>query len=151
MNGMTKLETLIDALDQSDILYIETASELQPAKVMRQDGCYAIFFDETRFASDPDRFVALAHEKGHCEAGAVYTLLSPMETRGRCEAAAWRRAVLNELPFDRLMQAFESCKTADGVALHDLADALDVTPEFILRAIGLYTCLGKQILQSDDT
>jgi len=50
------------------------------------------------------------------------------------------------LPFDELMEAFEACKTIDGVTIYDLSEYLEIPPNFIIRAIDTYVRLGKQIL-----
>ena len=142
---MTKYESLLDIIDQSDIVYIETDSENQPAKAMRnEDGC-AIFFNEQEFKTTATRLIALAHEKGHCDSRAFYSIHTPLITREICERRAWRRAILDQLPFDKLMEAFEACKTADRVTVFDLSEYLDLPEDFIIRAIEDYMQMGKQI------
>lgn len=142
---MTNFETLVDNIEHEDIMYIERKSDKQPAKSMRMDGDDAIFFDESAFKTEEERFVALAHEKGHCDSGAFYTFHAPLITKGFCERRAWRRAILEQLPFDKLMEAFEACKTVDGVSVYDLAEHLGVTSDFVNRAINEYICLGKKL------
>jgi len=140
---MTKYEWLQDRVARSPVLFVPVQSERIPAQSMRMDGECAIFFDESAFETDAERAVALSHEKGHCDAGAFYTLLAPFETRGRCEQRAWRRSVFELTPFDELMKAFGACATADGVTAHDLAEYLDTTADFVLRAIEIYVRLGE--------
>jgi len=143
---MTRLETLLDSIEQSDIFYVETESDRQPAKSQRDENDYAIFFNEYAFETSSERFVALAHEKGHCDSGAFYNIHTPLITREFCERRAWRHAILDHLPFDKLMDAFEACKTADGVTVFDLSEYLDLSEDFIIQAIEDYIRMGKQIL-----
>lgn len=143
---MTRYEKQLDRVHGSAVLFERTEDEVLPAVSMRMRDRCAIFFDENAFDSDAERIVALAHEMGHCDSGAFYTLLTPYETKGRCEAKAWKRAVADLLPFDALMDAYDACRTAEGVTAHDLAEHLDVTPEFILKAVEIYTALGKKLL-----
>jgi len=143
---MTKYEKLVDALENSDIFCLTTESTEIPAQSMHIDKDYAIFFNEAAFETEADRFEALSHEKGHCDTGAFYKLCTPLLTKGYCERRAWRRTILDNLPFDELMEAFDACRTYEGVTICDLADYLDLSPNFINRAIEEYIRMGKQIL-----
>lgn len=143
---MTKYEKLQDSIELSDVCYVQTDKARIPVQsIHTKEGC-AIFFDEKAFSSDAERTVALAHEKGHCDSGAFYTINTPNETRGRCEKRAWKRAVMELIPFDELIDAFNACRTADGVSVHDLAEHFEVTTDFIIRAVEQYLRMGKQIL-----
>lgn len=140
---MTNYEKILDNINSSDILYIKKRSHQIPAKSFRDEFGCAIFFDESAFETEAERFVALAHEKGHCDSGAFYNIHSVFETYGRCERRAWRQAVFEHLPLEKFMNAIEACKTFEGVNIYDLADFLDVTDEFIIKAIQEYICVGK--------
>lgn len=143
---MTKHEKVLDGIRQSDILYVETRAEKIPAQSIKMEGECAIFFDEKAFETDAERAVALAHEKGHCDSGAFYTIHTPFETRGRCEHRAWKHAIVDLVPLDELMDAFEACRTAEGVTTYDLADYLGVTDDFVVRAVEQYVRWGELIL-----
>jgi len=143
---MTRYEKLLDRVHESGIRFERTKDALLPAVSMPMHEHGAIFFDEKGFESDAERLVALAHDKGHCDAGAFYTLSTPYETKGRCEQKAWKRAVAELIPFDVLMDAFDACRTAEGVSVHDLAEHLGVTPDFVVRAVEQYERWGNQIL-----
>lgn len=115
-------------INNSDILYFTTASDKLPAQSRRIEDDYAIFFNETFFDTESERYIALAHEKGHCDSGALYNIDTSLMTRRWCERRAWRWTILNQLPLDELMGAFEACRTSEGVSIHDLADYLDIEP-----------------------
>lgn len=140
---MTKLEALVDAIEQDDILYIEMESGTLPAKAIRINEEEAIIINQEAFTTDAERFGALAHEKGHCDTGAFYTEYAPLITRGQCERRAWRSAILEQLPFGELLQAFNACKTFDGISVYDVAEYLDLPQEFIERAVIEYLRLGE--------
>lgn len=144
---MTRYEEILADIEQDDdIMFFETKSKKQPAKSMRMGQDCAIFFNESAFETDADRFTGLVHEDGHCISGAFYGVNTPFETKERCEQRAWRRGIQKYLPFDDLMDAFEACKTVDGVILDDLAKYLSMPTDFVTRAIELYGQLGKMIL-----
>lgn len=140
---MTKLELLLDAIEQDDILYIEMESGTLPAKAIRINEEEAIIINQEAFTTDAERFVALAHEKGHCDTGAFYTEHAPLITRARCEHRAWRRAIIEHLPFETLREALELCKTAEGVSIYDVAEHLEVPPDFVELAITHHISLGE--------
>jgi len=142
---MTRYEQLLNDIDESEILYIETTSTKQPAKSMRDAGDYAIFMNERAFKAEDERLEALMHEKGHCDSGAFYSVYTPLITRARCECRAWRRAVLDNLPFEVLEEACEACKTAEGIDICDVSDYLDMPASFIDRACEEYKLMGKEI------
>jgi len=142
---MMRYEKLLDEIEQGNTFLVQTKSDRQPAKSMRMGRDCAIFFDESAFETNAERFVALAHEKGHCDSGIFYNIHTPLQTRGRCEYLAWKWAVIEYLPFDKLIEAVHACKTAEGVSAHELAEYLEITADFLALAIDTYICLGKQI------
>lgn len=143
---MTKYERLVDEAVKDGIILIRSESERQPAKSMPDEDDYAIFFNESAFDSEVERTIAFAHEKGHCNTGAFYTIHTPYETKRRCENRAWKSAVVDLVPFDELMKAFDACRTVDGISVYDLADYLAVTTDFVYMAIEQYVICGKLIL-----
>lgn len=146
LSAMTRYEQLIADIVCDDIMLIETKSNILPAHSMRMDQDYAIFFNEVAFGISAEKYIALAHEKAHCDTGALYSICTPMMTRGCCEQRAWRRTVVDRLPLDRLIDAFEACKTLEGVTVYSLSEYLDMPEAFIVYAIELYTTMGKEIL-----
>lgn len=143
---MTNFETLLSKVEESDIIFINSDSEIQPAKTMHLGDDCAIFLNESAFETDAVRFTVLAHEKGHCDSGAFYSAHTPLITREWCENRAWRRAVLDNLPYEKLTDAISACRTEDGIDIISLAEHLSMTPDFVLRAIGVYGRLGKEVL-----
>ena len=142
---MTKFEKLMDCVVNSDISYLKTAYKPLPAQSVRVKGSSAIVFNEEAFETDAEKYVALAHEKAHCDGNIFYTTNSPLLTRGYCERHAWRRTILDVLPFDRLMTAVETCKGADGLTLHDLSECLDLPCDFVEFALQEYICMGESL------
>ena len=144
---MTKYENYLDVISNDEtVSLIEDDSTRLPAASFPCGKISCIFFNGKHFETDAERLVALAHENGHCGCGAFYTIHTPFETRGRCEHKAWKRAIFDLVPFDTLMDAFDACRTADGVSEYDLADYLGVTPEFVLRSAEEYSRLGMMIM-----
>ncbi len=76
----------------------------------------------------------LAHELGHCETGAFYSLDSAAETRGRCENRANRWAIKTLVPADELLSALQGGITD----LWALAEHFDVTEDFMSKAVDYY-------------
>lgn len=143
---MTEFEILTSIIDSSDLLFFPINSDKMPAHSLRMEGDCAIFFNESAFDTDAERFIALAHEKAHCDTGMFYSIHTPLMTRGKCERRAWRRTILDQLPFDRLMDAFEACRTEGGVTVYELAEYLGLPPAFVLLAAEEYLCMGKELL-----
>ena len=141
---MTKYERLQDDIENSETIYVERESDIAPAIAIKYGGNYGIFFDESAYETTAERRIALAHEKAHCDTGAVYSVSSPEMTWRVCEARAWRRTIQDVMPFDELVEVFERCVYADGLDVYELAEKLDVTPEFAKRAIEHYHKRGKR-------
>lgn len=127
---MTRYEKLLDRIQQSEI-YFDEANDKVPAASLTIKRRSVIFFNEKAFETEAEKTVALAHEKGHCDSGAFYTVHTPFETRGRYERRAWKCAVMELIPFNELMGAVDACRTAEGISVHDLAEHFGLTPDFI--------------------
>jgi hypothetical protein len=142
---MTKYEQLIDLVCESDIFYIENGSGLTPAHSVCVGGKYGIFFNRGAFGTDAERRVALAHEKAHCDTGSLYSVYAPMITRAQCENRAWKRTILDVMPFgDEFIKEFERCVYADGLDIYEFAEKLGITPEFAKQAIEYYHADGMR-------
>ena len=136
---MTKYEKLLDCVCESEIAYMTTASETIVSQSIRIEGDYGIFFNESAFDTTAERRVALAHEKAHCDTGAMYSVYAPLITKAQCENRAWKRTIHDIIPLDdELKRVFERCIYADGLDIYELAEKLEVTPEFATRAIEYY-------------
>ena len=132
---MTKFETALADAEAADILYIRTASERQPAKAISDEYGGAIFMNEAYYLTAAERHTALAHERGHLDSGAMYSFDTPLITMEQCEYRAWKRAVMEALPFADMLSAYESGFTE----VWQLAEYFDVTEDFIRRAAEIYT------------
>ena len=135
---MTKYEKKIAEIEQADIFLCETRSEDLPAKSFRDDDLFTILINESAFSTEAERYVALSHEKTHCDLGTFYTVNTPFMTQEWLEQKTWRHQIEEELPFDILDAAFWCCRTMDGVAYEDVAEHLSTTPDFIARAVEHY-------------
>lgn len=95
---------------------------------------YAIAIDPSKVISTADENVKLAHELGHCMTKAIYSRLTPLETRERCEHKANAWAIKQLIPWEELKIAFRN-------GLHDtweLTEYFDVTPDFMQLALDYY-------------
>jgi Zn-dependent peptidase ImmA (M78 family) len=80
----------------------------------------------------------LAHELGHHYTGAYYSLDTPLQTWGRCEAKADAWMVKALCPLKRLKAAIrDGCRT-----YYELSEELDVSEDVIRKAIDYYTRRG---------
>lgn len=95
-------------------------------------GC-AIVIDPNKVVSSADEVTKAAHEIGHCETGAFYTINS-LETRSRCEYRADKWAVKKLLPRDELTEAMKNGYTE----VWQLAEYFNVNEDLIKKAIWIY-------------
>ena len=131
---MTKFEELLSEIEESEIFYIDSTSQKNPAKTIKLDDDYAIIINAAAFTTQAERLVALAHEKGHCDTGAVYNSATPLITRGMCELRANKKATYNLIPLDELIAA---CRNPWN-DVWDLAEHFEVTEDFMRYAMELY-------------
>ena len=68
---------------------------------------YSIAIDPAKITSAADQKVKLAHELGHCMTKAIYSRLTPLETRERCEHKANAWAIQQLTPWTGLYLAVE--------------------------------------------
>lgn len=83
--------------------------------------------------------VLLAHELGHIQTNACYGLHSPLSARRYCERQADRWAIKALVPLGELLDSYKS----GNETIQDLADAFDVTEEFMQKALEFY-CSSMQ-------
>lgn len=99
--------------------------------------CY-IAIDPFSIQSMADGMVKAAHEIGHCETRSFYSRNSLCDVRGRHEYKADKWAAHYLMPPDKLRQA-----TAEGyIEPWELAERLNVTEDFLRRAMYIYRCEG---------
>jgi len=139
---LTKYEKTIDRVCESEIKYIPTKCNIAPSHSITMDGYYGIFFNESYFDTTAERYVALAHEKAHCDTGTLYRIDSPKIKKLYCEAKAWRHTIYDTVPIDELIRVMPSCIYCGELDVYELADKFEVTPEFIQRALTHYASRG---------
>ena len=131
---MTRLEALYDDIESADIMCFATSSRKNPAMTLRTHGDYSIAINERAFRTDAERLVALAHEKGHCDTGAVHSVFAPLITRAQCENRANKMATYTLMPFNELVAALEGGASSK----YELSEHFGVTEEFMQFALEVY-------------
>ena len=139
---MNRYEQLLDEIDNTgDTHYFDSNATEFPSMVVRHNRVYGIFFNERVYDTTADKYVALAHEKGHCDTGSVYCIHTPLITKEQCEARAKRSATYSMMPLDALIAAFEG-----GCAnVFELSEYFEVTEDFMRFALELYEQDLRQI------
>lgn len=99
--------------------------------------CY-IGMDPFEIETAAEERVHLAHELGHCETGAFYSLHSPAEIRERQEMRADRWAIRRLIPAEELLCALRRITKPWA-----LAEYFEVTESFLLKAVEYYKVTGK--------
>lgn len=132
---LSRLEELYEDIDNSDVLLVGTDSVKNPAMTLRLNSEYAIVMNEKAYRTDAERFVVLAHEKGHCDTGAVYSAYAPLITREQCERRANTKAAFTIIPLVDLVTAFECGATN----VYELSVHFGVTEDFMRIALEIYS------------
>lgn len=100
------------------------------------DGDMYIGIDQSIMNSSAEERVHLAHEIGHCETGAFYSLYSPIDNRQWCENKANKRAYELLISQDELIQLIEA--SCGEISIWELAEHFNVTEEFMRKAVEFY-------------
>ena len=141
---MTRYEKLQSEIADSDIVCEYTTSYRLSAFAVRVDGDYGIFFNEGAYRTTAERYVALGHEKAHCDTGALYSEHTPLITRERCEYRANKKSVYALVPLDELIDAIET----PWNSVYDLAERFSVTDKFMRKALNIYEHDIRNALQA---
>ena len=96
---------------------------------------YAIAINPWKMDSLAMETVCLAHELGHCETGSFYNQYAVCDIRKKHENRADRWAIRRLVP----RAEYESALAEGCTELSELADRFGVTPEFMRKAVCLYT------------
>lgn len=96
---------------------------------------YAIAINPWKMDSLAMETVCLAHELGHCETGSFYNQYAVCDIRKKHENRADRWAIRRLVP----RAEYESALADGCTELSELADRFGVTPEFMRKAVCLYT------------
>lgn len=95
--------------------------------------CY-IGLDNSKKYSASEEKSMLAHELGHCQTGAFYNEYTPFSVRSKCERQADEWAILTCVPYDSLIDAYES-----GIYHpYELAEYFGVSEAFLKKALDYY-------------
>ena len=98
-------------------------------------GQYAIAINPWKMDSLAMETVCLAHELGHCETGSFYNPYAVCDVRRKHENRADKWAIRRLVP-----RAEYAAALAYGFTdIHALAERFGVTPEFMKKAVCLYT------------
>lgn len=97
-----------------------------------------INIDESKFETDSEKKVCLAHELGHCISGTLYTLNHSNLYRGSAEYRADYRAAQLIMPIYDL----KDCICRGITEKYELAEYFNVTEEFIDRTLYIYSNKG---------
>lgn len=98
-------------------------------------GQYAIAINPWKMDSLSMETVCLAHELGHCETGSFYNPYAVCDVRRKHENRADKWAIRRLVP-----RAEYEAALADGcTTISALAERFGVTPEFMRKAVCLYT------------
>ncbi len=95
-----------------------------------------IGIDSRVMETSAEERVHLAHELGHCETGAFYSMYSPIDNRQWCENKANKKAY--ELLISRSELASLIKKSSGEIGMWELAEHFDVTEEFMRKAVECY-------------
>ena len=115
-----------------DWVSMELATSLS---VPLPDGRYAIAINPWKMTSLDMETVCLAHELGHCETGSFYNQYAVCDIRKKHENRADKWAIRRLVP----RAEYESALADGCTELSELADRFGVTPEFMRKAVCLYT------------
>lgn len=133
---MTELIALYDLAEQSDVgvegfpmPHTKSVSVLSP-----ETGKTYIGMDYTQLRSETQELIHLAHELGHCLSGAFYNRYSRLDIMAKHERTAWKWAVRELLPEDRLHEAVR----AGNYEVWELAEYFNLPQPLVEWAICYY-------------
>lgn len=135
---MTSYEKLLSYADNSDILFSSERCEFSSAMSLCVNNKCAIFLDESQFDTSAEKFVALAHELGHCETGSFYNIENPVDIIGRHEYRATKWAIKRLTPIERIIAA----QKMGIIEIWELAEHFNVPEPFIRSALNYYRNQG---------
>lgn len=98
-------------------------------------GQYAIAINPWKMDSLAMETVCLAHELGHCETGSFYNPYAVCDVRRKHENRADKWAIRRLVP----RAEYESALDDGCTTISALAERFGVTPEFMKKAVCLYT------------
>ena len=139
---LTNCERVIEEIVQDDILLVPVNSYEQPAKSLRINGEHLIFFNERAYETEGERYLALSHEKEHCDYDVFYTECTPLALCAWNERKIRQRVIQRCLPPRRIKKAIQACMSDGCAELCDLSEWLSLPEYFVKDAIDYYTAIG---------
>lgn len=97
---------------------------------------YYIGIDDSVMQSAADERVHLAHEIGHCQTGAFYSVYAAIDNRRWCENKANAWAIKKLIPKSKLKRIL-TARNGD-ISIWELAEHFTVTEDFMRIAIDYY-------------
>lgn len=131
---MTQHESLIQYAYDRNIFVINYKMLSFPSCAMEVEGIYDVTLDLAQLQTTPEQCVALGHELGHIETRSLNQMGGRYDAIGHNEHRAWAWAVQRLLPQNKLEDALHEC----GGRLWEVAELLEVTQEFVERALAYY-------------
>ena len=141
---MSRYEKLQNEIADSDIVCEYTSSYRLTAFAVCVDEDYGIFFNEDAYKTTAERYVALGHEKAHCDTGTLHSEHTPLITRERCEYRANKKSAYALVPLNELIDALES----PWNSVYDLAEHFGVTDKFMRKVLNIYEHDIRNALQA---
>lgn len=132
------LLALYDVLQKNGVLVLDYSQKNSKAITIRNSSGYGIFLDTDHMETAAEEVSILAHEYGHCATGATHAVCSPLDLIEKHEYKADRWAAHYLLPLDKLEEAVKEGYTEPW----ELAERLNVTEDFLRRAVYIYQCEG---------
>ncbi len=135
-------KTLIDVYELAEEKGITVCNynlpKIRAVSLMDDYGNCFIGLDDSKRYSVSEEKTMLIHELGHCETGAFYNKNVMFSDREKCEYKAKQWAIVNFIPYDKLIEAYKS-----GICeKFELAEHFCVSEQFIETAIEYYLQRG---------
>ena len=132
---METIELYQEAEDSSIPIMVLDIPQTGSMCIQAESGRCYIGMDYGILPDEANRRVHLAHELGHCKAGAFYNRWAAQDVRRKHENRADKWAIQRMIPEDALDDA-----VADGCTdIYSLADRFGVTEDFMKKAVCWYT------------
>ncbi|SJZ59826.1 ImmA/IrrE family metallo-endopeptidase [Anaerorhabdus furcosa] len=140
------MDSLLNYADDNNYPVFFKRMNVTKSLSVELDDMLCINIDESKFETESEKIVCLAHELGHCISGTLYTINHSNLYRGSAEYRADYRAAQLVMPIDELKE----CILKEITEVYDLATFFGITEEFVKRILYIYSNKGllKDITQS---
>lgn len=130
------MEDLYDLAERHGVAVLSFPLPECKSLSMQQGGACYVGLDNSGMTAAEER-CRLGHELGHCLHSGFYTRKTPFDIREQHERRADVWFIKRYIPFDRLAQLLRA-----GREVCEIADALDVTEDYIVKAYFYYKDAG---------